>query len=143
MKKLSLLLAPVLLLSSCVFASAQTGSVTLFLDHFYAHASNGTYRPQDNDKCAFRFGLYRGPTTTDYVVGNRQSAVTTYQGKIYHLHPLGLAHQYAFGVWQRPAEIYGVLFSMTRQFTNPVSSVLLSWPEQQLTCRLTNSAVPN
>ncbi len=143
MKKLSLLLTPALLLASCVIAAAQTGSVTLYLNHFFAYAPNGTYKPQDNDKCWMKFGLYSGPATTDYsITGNRQSAQTTFQAKPYHLHPLGLAGQYAFGFWQRPGEIYGVLFNMSRQFTNPVSSVLLLWPDQQLTCKLTSSDVP-
>ncbi len=73
------------------------------------------------------------------------SATSVFNSKQYNLHPLGIYGRYAFGVYQNPKPesppVYGVLFNISLQFTNPVSSIILTLDEET-NCLLSSSKTP-
>ena len=150
MQKLSLLLVPALLLSSSVLAVAEEkkGTVTLELKNFFGLYRTGQPKPPADELCKKKFGDLAGPAKTTYDINtttNMMSAETNFHAAAYQLKPLGIAGQYAFGHYQNPKEhnppIYGVLFNISLEFTNPRSSVILQLDEET-NCLLTSANKP-
>ncbi len=147
MKKLSLLLAPALFLSSSVLAVAQerTGTVTLELKNFFGLEKTGGHKPSANELCQKKFGDLAGPAKTTYHIDPstlKMFAEATFHGETYRLPPLGISGIWAFGYYQDASQhnppIYGVLFSISKEFTDPSSSIILVL-DKETNCLLTSS----
>jgi hypothetical protein len=141
MKRLYLLLIPALLLCTPSVAQERSGTVTNYLNHFFGLKPNGAPNPSANKLCEDKFHDYMGDATNNYKINPKtliMSDETTFHGKTYKLHPLGLAGRYAFGFFQRPANpIYAVLFTISTDFNtsnNKINLVL----NRSVSCVLTN-----
>lgn len=145
MKRLWFLLASALLL--CAFPAAANpvkGTVTVLLNHIYGLHKTGSYNPAANAICARRFHYLVGRATTTYSIDPQtlfETAQTVFHGVTYDLHPLGIAGKYVLGTYQPPNPIYGVIFEISLQFTNPQSRVIVVL-DDTTNCLLTNSRVP-
>jgi hypothetical protein len=122
MKRFYLLLIPALLLATPSLAEERTGTVYTYLYNIYGLHPNGSRNPGADAACVARFSDYRGLASNTYKINTQtlmMSDETTFHGRTYRLHPLGLRGQYAFGYYQRPANpIYGVLFTISTDFFN-------------------------
>jgi hypothetical protein len=120
MKRLYLLLIPALLLATPSLAQERTGTVTTYLYNIFGLHPNGSPNPGADATCVAKFSGYRSVASNTYKINTQtlmMSAQTTFHGRTYRLHPLGLLGKYAFGYYQRPANpIYGVLFTMSTDF---------------------------
>jgi hypothetical protein len=124
MKRFCLLLVPALLLSSLLSspsrAEERTGTVFTYLYNIFGLHPNGSPYPGADAACVAKFGDYRGIASNTYTINTqtlKMSDETTFHGRTYRLHPLGIAGRYAFGYYQRPANpIYGVLFTISTDF---------------------------
>ena len=120
MKRLYLLLIPALLLATPSLAEERTGTVWTYLYNIFGLHPNGSPNPGADAACVAKFSDYRGPASNTYKINTQtliMSAETTFHGKTYRLHPLGIAGRYAFGLYMRPANpIYGVLFTISTDF---------------------------
>jgi hypothetical protein len=141
MKRLYLLLIPALLLATPSLAQERSGTVWHYLDHFFGVKPNGSPNPSANKLCADTYQSYAGPAITNYKINPQtliMSAETTFHGKTYKLHPLGLAGQYAFGYYQRhDPPIYGVIFSINKEFSSSYNRIILLL-NKSTNCVLTN-----
>ena len=131
MKRFYLLLIPALLLATPSLAEERTGTVYTYLYNIFGLHPNGSPNPGADAACVAKFSGYRGTASNTYKINTQtliMSAETTFNGKTYKLHPLGLAGKYAFGLYMRPANpIYAVLFTISKDFfswNNRVSFVL-------------------
>jgi hypothetical protein len=141
MKRLYLLLLPALLLCSPSLAQERTGTVTLYLDHFFGLKPNGALDPSANKLCEEKFRDYAGTATTTYKINPKtlvMSAETTFHSSTYQLYPFGILGKYAFGSSQRHTPpIHQVLFAISTEFTNPNNRVVLLL-NKSTNCALTN-----
>ena len=109
------------------------GTVSVALKTIEALNKNGSRNPAKDPACKAKFGSLVGKrVVTTYNINTKtliMSASSTFEGKKYDLHPLGIAGRYAFGLYfnppSPPLNIYGVLFQISLQFNNPVSNLVL------------------
>jgi hypothetical protein len=143
MKRLYLLLIPALLLATP--SLAEEGTRWIYVGHFFGLKPNGAPNPGANKLCEDKFADYRGVAINNYKIDPKtliMSADTTFHGQTYKLHPLGLAGQYAFGYFQRPANpIYAVIFSISKDFTTAYNKINLVL-NKSVSCVLTNLDKP-
>jgi hypothetical protein len=141
MKRLYLLLIPALLLATPSLAQERTGTDWVYLWRIFGVKPNGSLNPSADKLCADTYRSYEGFAVTNYKINPHtliMSADTTFHGKTYKLHPLGLAGQYAFGYYQRhDPPIYGVIFGMNKEFLNPYNRIILLL-NTSTNCVLTN-----
>ena len=120
MRRFYLLLIPALLLATPSLAEERTGTVYTYLYNIFGLHPNGSPNPGADAACVAKFSDYRGPASNTYKINTQtliMSAQTTFHGKTYKLHPLGIAGKYAFGLYMKPATpIYGVLFTIGTDF---------------------------
>jgi hypothetical protein len=116
------------------------GSAKVQLSYAYALQKNGTPLPEKDAACAGLMGSPKGSTVaTTYSVNTKtliESATSVVTNPslppgnkaTYKLHPLGIEGQYAFGTYMS-GTLYAVLFSVSGNFTDPVSSMVTSGKE--------------
>lgn len=121
----------------------HVGKVTQTLSNAYALQGNGSPFPEKDDFCKANNGLLGQEMTTKYAVNTKtliETAVSRLKGKVYKLHPLGLADQYAFGLYQN-GPIWAVLFSTSTSFDQSSSSAAVK--EDGFTCVYSSAAQPS
>jgi hypothetical protein len=122
-----------LLQPSLARAEVKTGKVVLTLQYAYGLEQTGGRMPSKDAYCkANGEGVLGQRVQTEYSVDTAtlmEKATSTFidqtPPKVYELHPLGLANQYAFGRYMRGAPLYAVLFSTSLQFTGDTSSAVI------------------
>ncbi|HTW86289.1 MAG TPA: hypothetical protein VMD91_19610 [Candidatus Sulfotelmatobacter sp.] len=119
--------------TAIVPASAQTGRTQTVTRYLYGLNQTGSRNPAKDPACRAKFGHLLGMTaTTTYNIDPKtlmERAEVQFMGKVYNLHPLGLSSSYSFGVYfkppSQPLNAYGVLYSISKQFTNPSNTFIL------------------
>lgn len=112
------------------------GKANVTLKTIKALSQSGSPDPSHDKDCKAKFGNLLGKNvTTTYTINPKtlmMSATSTFEGKDYQLNALGLAGQYAFGVFKPSSDLplYAVLFKISLQFTNPSSDLILNLNEQ-------------
>jgi|GEM_PF-5725846 len=126
-----------------VNAEPHVGKVTQTLSNAYALAPNSSPLPEKDEFCKANNGLLGQEMTTKYSVNTQtliETAVSKLGAKIYKLHPLGLADQYAFGLYQN-GPVWAVLFSTSTSFDQSTSSAAVK--EDGFTCVYSSAPQPS
>lgn len=125
------------------------GTATVTLRTIEALNKNGSRNPARDPACKAKFGSLIGKkVVSSYNINTKtliMSATSTFEGKKYDLHPLGLSSKYAFGLYFNPPDpplnLYGVIFELTLQFTNPTSHLVLVL-DDQTNCLVSSGVEP-
>jgi hypothetical protein len=145
MKRFYLLLIPALLLATPSLAQERTGTVSTYLYNIFGLHPTGSRYPAADKACEAKFSDYRGVATNTYKINTHTLIMydqTTFHGRTYNLHPLGIAGKYAFGLYHRPANpIYGVLFTISTDF-NSWSNQVIFVLNNSTNCLLTSLYTP-
>lgn len=127
----------------------RQGTVTVAMRYISALKLNGSPDPGKNPACHRKFrNLIGARAVTTYIINPQtlmMSAKTNFASQTYDLNALGLAGQYAFGQFFRPAlpplGVYAATFAISLKFTNPVNRFVLTL-DPETNCLLSNSARP-
>lgn len=114
------------------------GTATVTLKSIEALNKNGSRNPARDPACKAKFGSLIGKkVVSTYNINTKtliMTASSTFEGKKYDLHPLGISSKYAFGLYFNPPDpplnLYGVIFEVSLQFTNPTSHLVLVLDDQ-------------
>lgn len=151
------ILAMGIALSASAADAAHTGSVTLHLQYVHGVLKNGNADPAHDADCtkqlSDRNSQFVGmPVVTNYSIEPRMmSAKSQFPSPqsdqqlelTVKMNPLGLLGIYSFGAL-RPAELPDsyVLFSISEQFSNAVSTFLIINPDLAYNCLISSSKTP-
>lgn len=148
------------LLSAGAFAEEKKGQETLTLSHIHATQANGSHFAAHDADCQRQLGeastKYTGlKVTTDYMINtatNKVAAKSQFNNPDSSksdvlditLSALGLSENYSFGAFKPTAlpNTY-VLFSIEKDFTNPVSSILVLNAGKAYNCAISSVALQN
>jgi hypothetical protein len=114
------------------------GTATVTLKSIEALNKNGSRNPARDKDCKAKFGSLIGKkVVSSYNINTKtliMTATSTFEGKKYDLHPLGLSSKYAFGLYfnppNPPLNLYGVIFEISLQFNNPASNLVAVLDDQ-------------
>lgn len=128
------------------FAEEKTGTESVELTKIFAVQNNGSRAPDMDAACKEKHGARLGSKITSKYDINTVSLIMTAQSEVFSvpvvLHPMGITGVYAFmsdGVGEQLEKegVERVIFSISTQFDNPESDIMMSLDENY-NCILSN-----